>query len=74
MVFLRSEIFKRLFAWDLDVYAHAVGIASGFIDKLTRGSGDALEMDVAIEAVDQAQIFGYTGYALHCVVGVAHHA
>ena len=74
MVLLRREQLQRLLLGNLDVHAHAVGIAAGLVKQLLRAAGNALQVDVAVEAVDGPQVAGNSREALHRVVGIAHHA
>lgn len=74
MIFLGRQQLQVLLAGNLDVDAQTVGVEAGFVHQLAAGAGDALQVDVAVEAVHQAQIFGHAHQALHRVVGIAHHA
>lgn len=74
VVFLRREQFERLLLGDLDIHTHTVGIASGLVEQFLRTARDALQMDIAIEAVHGAQIAGDGRQTLHRIVGIAHDA
>ena len=74
VVFLRREQFERLLLGDLDIHTHTVGIASGLVEQFLRTAWDALQVDIAIEAVHGAQIAGDGRQTLHRIVGIAHDA
>ena len=73
MVLLGSQEFERLLLRYLDVDAHAVGIAAGLCQHLLRGTGDGLQVDVAVEAVQRPEVAHDGHQPLHRVVGRAHH-
>ena len=56
MVFLRRKEFQRLLLGNLDVHAHAVSIVPCLVEQFLRTTGDALQMDVAVEAMNETQI------------------
>ena len=72
MVFLWSQQFQRLFLGDFDVHTHTVGIAASLIEQFLRGTGDALQMDIAIESVYRSQITGDSCQSFHRIVRIAH--
>ena len=73
VAFFRREHLERLLLGNLDVHAHTVGVTASLRKQLLRGAGNAFEMDVAVEAVDEPQVAHDGREPLHRVVRVAHH-
>ena len=73
VILLGSQQLQRLLTRYFDVHTHAVGPPSGFGQQLARRTWDALQVNVAVEAVHCAQIPHNSGQPFHGVVGVAHH-
>ena len=74
VVFLGGQQLEILFRRDFQIDTEAVGIASGLAHQFLAGSGNALEVDISVEAVYLAQVFGHAYQAFHGVVGIAYHA
>ena len=72
VVFLWCQQFKRLLTGNLDVDAHTVGITPSFSHQFLTGTGDGFQVDIAIEAMDGAQVADNGRQSLHRVVGIAH--
>ncbi len=71
-VLFGSEVLERPLIGYFDVYAHSVGIQSRLIDKFARCSGNALQVNVTVEAMHGAQLLSHPCKPLHRIVGIAH--
>ena len=71
---LRGEAFEVRGGGEFDVGAESVGVFAGVGDEGGAGTGDGFEVDVAIEAVGEAEVFGDGGELLHGVVDGLHDA
>ena len=74
MVLLWRQQFQRLLLGNLDVHAHAVGIAASLVEQFLRTARDALQVDVTIKAMHRPEVARNSCQPLHGVVGIAHHA
>ena len=69
-VLVRGHAAEALFGGQLQVDAHAIGVEPALLDQLAATAGDALEVDVTVEAVRGAKVFDHAHHALHRVVRV----
>ena len=74
VVFFGSQCLQRLFFGNLNVDTHAICPSAGLVEQLLGSTGDGFQMDVAIEAVNGAQVADDGCQTLHRVVGIAHDA
>ncbi|EEC54274.1 hypothetical protein BACEGG_01420 [Bacteroides eggerthii DSM 20697] len=74
VVFLRGETFQALFFRDFHVDAETVGIKPSFHHEFAAGAGNTFQVDITIETVHRAQVFGDAHQAFHSIIGITHHA
>ena len=73
MVLLGCQCLERFLFGNLNVDAHAVGIAASLLQQFLRGTRDGLQVDVAVEAVNGAKVAHNSCQAFHRIVRIAHY-
>ena len=74
MVFLRSQQLQIPLGRDFQVHAHTVGIQPRLVHQFLTGTGNTLQVDIAVETVLHPQVFRHPHQPLHRIIGIAHHA
>ena len=74
MILLRCKQFQVFFFGDFYVDAETVGVKSGFVYQFATGTGNAFQVDIPVETVHQAQVFGDTHESFHGIVRIADNA
>ena len=73
MVFLGSQHLEICFGRDFEVHAQTVGIQSGFAYQFPAGSGDAFQVNIAVETMNRTQVFCHPHQTFHGVIGITYH-